>query len=103
VYACTDTLSASVNGPNPAGYVAVELHNPYPYDLPLNNYQLGVIDRSPQPRGVPQRLRIKPLTGSPAARATTTTWQPSASCCMNGSAPISVTARASATSATAAG
>lgn len=63
VYADTDTDGLGFDGPNPMGYVAVELHNPYPYDLPLTNYHFGVVDRSPQPRGGGQSLRVRPLPG----------------------------------------
>jgi hypothetical protein len=45
VYANTDKVLNTGNGPNPAGYVAVELFNPYPTDMPLKNLMLYAINR----------------------------------------------------------
>jgi hypothetical protein len=49
VYAQTDTaetLGGLVN-PNENGYMAIELHNPYPFDIELTNWRIGVINRDP--------------------------------------------------------
>lgn len=45
---------------NAQGYVAVELHNPYPFPIQMNNWNLGLIDR-----------RRVPLGPAPAAPAPT--------------------------------
>lgn len=65
VYAQTDTTSVPPTAPdkNAKGYVAVELHNPYPFDINLYNWNLGIIDRRPAPPGKYPALSIKPITG----------------------------------------
>ncbi|MDB5332180.1 MAG: Helix-hairpin-helix motif containing protein [Phycisphaerales bacterium] len=51
---------------NPKGYVAVELYNPYPVDIYLTNYQIGVLNRQlpggTPPGGYPQAMTMVPLS-----------------------------------------
>ncbi len=53
VYAETDTKSqpGGVQPPNPYGYVAIELYNPYNDDILLTNWKLVAIDRRSQSTG----------------------------------------------------
>ncbi len=45
VYAYTDTISNIDGRRNPAGLVAIELHNPHDTDLVLTNWRIGLLDR----------------------------------------------------------
>ena len=49
IYANTDTSSLGGAGAtaNPNGYVAIELYNPYPFDIPLTEWRLAVLNRIP--------------------------------------------------------
>jgi hypothetical protein len=50
VYAENDNLTngpAPANAPNPNGYVAIELYNPYPVAINIRNCKLATIDRTP--------------------------------------------------------
>ncbi|MDB5174358.1 MAG: Helix-hairpin-helix motif containing protein [Phycisphaerales bacterium] len=67
----TDAAGTKVANPhagksNPKGYVAIELYNPYPVDIYLTNYQIGVINRQlangTPPGTYPTPLKILPLT-----------------------------------------
>jgi hypothetical protein len=65
-----DTYAGPVGAPtsahpdprnNPAGYIAVELHNPYSAPLVLNNWAIGIIDRS-YPTATPTLISVGSLT-----------------------------------------
>jgi hypothetical protein len=49
VYANNDNVTTGPAGAaaNPMGYVAVELHNPYPFAIDIRNCKLATIDRTP--------------------------------------------------------
>ncbi len=52
----------------PKGYVAIELYNPYDFPMPLDNWQLGVMDRRPKTATPAQAspyptMKIVPITG----------------------------------------
>jgi hypothetical protein len=55
----------TVDGINPNGYVAIELSNPYPFDIPLrpagsaSGWSVGLIDRNPTPAKT--QLTIVPI------------------------------------------
>lgn len=58
-------------GPNPAGYVAIELYNPYPVDINLGNWSIGLIDRaaaSTYPKTITPVL-VTPFVGEQFAQA----------------------------------
>ena len=47
IYVQTDTVADPfTKGPNVGGYVAVELHNPYPFAIDLLNCKLGLLNRT---------------------------------------------------------
>lgn len=58
VYANTDTNTVLGTGANPAGYVAVELHNPYPFEIDIAGCILATVDRNDTaiPAGQPMNL-----------------------------------------------
>jgi hypothetical protein len=51
VYANTDRSIDGNGGANPNGYVAVELHNPFPFDIRLTNWRIAVLNRNPPAGG----------------------------------------------------
>jgi len=70
VYANNDTTTPGPTSglPNPKGYVAVELHNPYPFPIDIRNWQLAVINRTEvalPPPGFPydETIDVQPLSG----------------------------------------
>jgi hypothetical protein len=62
VYANTDPVTPGTGGPNPGGYVAIELHNPSPdAAVDIGNWSVGLIDRrDPDPVPVPAPAVAKP-------------------------------------------
>lgn len=65
VYATNSTdvdPSGSVN--NPKGYVAVELYNPYPFDISLENWCLATIDRRDTTLSTNATKVFRPLGGT---------------------------------------
>jgi len=69
VYANNDSGTGDTNettGPNPEGYVAIELFNPYPYTMTLTNWQVAVINRStPANGGTYPNMAVSPLSPVP--------------------------------------
>jgi len=71
VYVHTDTVSqpSGARGPNPHGYIAIELFNPYPFDIALNSaYQIATLDRRPASTTPPPpdpypNMRLEALLG----------------------------------------
>jgi hypothetical protein len=59
VFANTDPQT----GQNPKGYVAVELHNPYPFPISLANWQLGIVNRNKPAAGTVQKMKVQAITG----------------------------------------
>lgn len=52
IFASTDTSPAGPgNAANYQGYVAIELYNPYPFDIPLTNWKLAALNRIPRSIG----------------------------------------------------
>ncbi|HEY8665883.1 MAG TPA: hypothetical protein VIL86_04415, partial [Tepidisphaeraceae bacterium] len=68
IYAQTDTTTVPATIPgataNTAGYVAVELYNPYPFDMDLTGFQLAMIAR---PAAAAYPLTMTPLATFNAA------------------------------------
>jgi hypothetical protein len=71
VFAQTDNVTAYAGGPNPKGYVAVELYNPYPFAISLSNWQLGILTRqnstatAPAPANPYPGMRLTTLSTFP--------------------------------------
>jgi hypothetical protein len=61
VYVNLYSPSAGAAGTNAAGYVAVELYNPYNFDLTLNNWQLALINRTPANNPAYPNLQMLPI------------------------------------------
>jgi hypothetical protein len=73
VYVNTDNIDPGLGGgPNPRGYVAIELYNPYPVDIEIDGWGLAVIDRRPPvlspPAGPANSYPAPPPGGVPGGR-----------------------------------
>ena len=58
VYVQTDTVTVNGGGANPNGYVAIELHNPYPFDIDIRECALLRMERKAATYGAANALTV---------------------------------------------
>lgn len=69
VYVNTDTAQvlAGAGAPNPAGYIAIELHNPYPFPIDIRKCKIGCINRFDSTLASYPGIYVEDMEAKPAA------------------------------------